>query len=1672
MASTSSSSSATPPQLIDNIIQLHANRTPSNSELQGLEQLIAHIQGFLDFYDSKSSQPHRSSVFNPFRKNRNPSHPTSASLGECLPSASDASIAAEGLNKSVQALSTQISAYTGETEGTAINVLNAIGNVHWVAVGFLLVAAVIQRIDTVKSNKEKCVDLLKRMMKLAKTIMIFKDLPRLERETELHITIKECIELIFQGAVSCCSRKARKGFPSFLSASSDKAVLENAGTQMDEKRQQLLLLVTSSHYVSTMLSSMPQVPPPNDAVGIDDQIAKVVQLLDWEDAKPTVGVVVYGIGGSGKTTLAGEVYASLKDKLQLGWRHSKVTLIQNLETEANVEGLQSQILEDLTGTKRTVRDFQSGQRYLKDIMEKESIFLYIDNALHMEPLEKLLPKQLTSAKKLRLLVTARETNVSGAIEDCGIEPCKLYSMESLSDDAALEVLCRKIDRKRDTSSIVNERPLAKKIAKKCSCCPLFLEVVGGFIHQRKNNVEAYQSVINYLESGEDFSGTKKYSFDESRVLFSYNGLNRNAQEAFLDICSFFYDWECEEVAWIVGEEEFECLQEGALLKNKDGTISIHDLILSAGRNKCKDSRFTTASELSKALKKKEELVSQIKGVWLRYEYRESTFHISAEALDTMSTSLRVFVMGNLTIVEGKCKRQFEELRYFQVGTVPNLPMDISNLKNLSYIHYAFGKDMILSSSKNLSNLKVLIFQKCNDSRIIGIESPHLHNLKQLVLYGCNGAEIPQTFYKLSDLQKLELSRCLDVEELPESLCKLSSLKDLNLSGCQKMKRLSAGFGELGSLTTLNLSGCKSLQELPCDLEKLSSLKSLNLTDCFSLLQLPERLGSLTSLTSLEIKGCKSLSSFPHSIGHLTSFSPSYINFNGCSSLRELPEEICKYTMLKSISLVGCSSLRELPEEICKYTMLKSISLGGCSSLKMLPSRFSELTCLQTLDLRGCESLQQLCNDFHCLIDLKRIYMEGCKSLSSLPLGFGKISSLENLDLTGCGKLEQLCSDFHLGALKYLTLSKCFSLSNLPDCFGQLGCLETLKLRGCSNLEKLSEDFRCLRSLTKLYLSECESLGGEWMDSVVAIPSLWRLDIAGSERMIQRWTELKNEKEKWHFVVVKDFSAEDTEERCRALLLEGAISKVFDEEAGLLFDNHQRPFRSSFLQPHIFTPLIFIIYPYDALSSSFWEILEKRIEQVECNSKLFQIIYVGSPDFDALPSELAARILAHTPPSFCHKLYANFPIPGGICVSRSTVGLDANRIRCLSGWEDISWVDDEVEFLSRTPRESNIELLTALLVTEKTDYILFNKNQQVKVADLQGKIILLLTAPLRTSEMWTSALKDMYFQMQKTHKSLVEVVWTPEVYFSSSTWEEYERATANAPWPMVPDPWSMNSHLRNLSVYKRTPEVLIVDGKGRLRREDALPMIERYGVQAYPFSESREEQLVNAEWEGFNCNSQSTLEFIFQNMEFLQTKAKEVTSRGEMMLVCVGSDTKMMEFAAPLITALSMLESDARVLYVAHSLGLQDSDSREENDEYELKRMEISSTIPSLSFSDVFRFWRRVRYLQHDLNRIGTDEKIAKVRRMVLGLASADCNCEENEMGILSIVVVDENGEMICGRGMELVQLLCHGDEDNKEKLLIDIKSEGFEKAMGIRRWRDGMTHPKHNTEHPLLKLKH
>lgn len=158
-----------------------------------------------------------------------------------------------------------------------------------------------------------------------------------------------------------------------------------------------------------------------------------------------------------------------------------------------------------------------------------------------------------------------------------------------------------------------------------------------------------------------------------------------------------------------------------------------------------------------------------------------------------------------------------------------------------------------------------------------------------------------------------------------------------------------------------------------------------------------------------------------------------------------------------------------------------------------------------------------------------------------------------------------------------------------------------------------------------------------------------------------------------------------------------------------------------------------------------------------------------------------------------------------------------------------------------------------------------------VATLQGKLILLLITYLHENlEVRTSDIKEMYLKMQESHNYVFEVVWVPLIS-SDNTWEEFVTAAASAPWPVVPNPWLIDRDRIRSFIGWSLACVCVVDEKGRISSADAMPMIDRWGVEAYPFSQTREEQLRKPEWEEFKSNSLSTLQFLFQNLEFLSSE---------------------------------------------------------------------------------------------------------------------------------------------------------------------------------------------------------
>ncbi|XP_057843816.2 uncharacterized protein LOC131053218 [Cryptomeria japonica] len=96
----------------------------------------------------------------------------------------------------------QISNFCVDNVDIAVDVLETIGECHWAAVGFVLVASVLEKWHTVKHNEKECLGVLKSMNDLAKVLLELRPL-RPHETPNTQAKINESIHMIFKGATSC-----------------------------------------------------------------------------------------------------------------------------------------------------------------------------------------------------------------------------------------------------------------------------------------------------------------------------------------------------------------------------------------------------------------------------------------------------------------------------------------------------------------------------------------------------------------------------------------------------------------------------------------------------------------------------------------------------------------------------------------------------------------------------------------------------------------------------------------------------------------------------------------------------------------------------------------------------------------------------------------------------------------------------------------------------------------------------------------------------------------------------------------------------------------------------------------------------------------------------------------------------------------------------------------------------------------------------------------------------------------------------------------------------------------------------------------------------------------------------------------------------------------------------
>lgn len=459
---------------------------------------------------------------------------------------------------------------------------------------------------------------------------------------------------------------------------------------------------------------------------------------------------------------------------------------------------------------------------------------------------------------------------------------------------------------------------------------------------------------------------------------AYIELKPKLKESLHDIYSFFDEWDWREVAKIVGNDELETLKGKQLVIKDANTVRVHDAIKSNCLQDTDGTVLTSTSQIRALLEKKETKdIQKITGIWLLHENKGSP-GMTAAKLDLMCRSLRVLALGKFGKVEGKCRKVFKKMVFFQAG-IPQLPFNVGSIPELRYFSFTH-EDFQLQ--KGYSNRYVRQNSKLQYPREWKIGNV----LKDSELYG-----------------REQECRCLHGLRYKRSLLKLMTLWDLKHPGVPHDRY---GFFVALKDALFGLKKLTSLGDLPHHLGNLICLgREINLLKHHerSSIYLESLARLMSILCSLEISSC----AVSHDSQDLLREIPFLQSLARCSSLEKLLYRFGKLKNLTVLNLQNCWLLKKLPEGLGKLECLVELDLSFCCSLEDFCPDFHFLRSLQILKLTYCESLKKLPEDFHLLVSLQLLILKFCKTLEGESMDkVTKCKKLETLFIEGSPMLEE------------------------------------------------------------------------------------------------------------------------------------------------------------------------------------------------------------------------------------------------------------------------------------------------------------------------------------------------------------------------------------------------------------------------------------------------------------------------------------------------------------------------------------------------------------------------------------------------------------------------------------------------------------------------------------------
>lgn len=881
-----------------------------------------------------------------------------------------------------------------------------------------------------------------------------------------------------------------------------------------------------------------------------EDFEKTVLLKQQQIGKAHV-VGILGMGGIGKTTMAKELFNR---------KHSDYTRscflsdVRENASKTSLILLQSKLLKGLTKLDIQIEHIGEGIQKLKDQLSFFRTLIILDDVDNADQVDALLPlevKHVLRSDSL-ILITSRDKNV---LARSGVEDSSIYKMTGLSTQHSSELFCLYAFSQRDP--LPGFEYLVEDFLRACDGLPLSLIVFGALLYG--NNDKSYW---------EDLRDRILIPGDiQQKLKISYDALNREEQQIFLDISCFLIGkmrdmaikiWDGSGLKGLLG---FQNLQNKCLIEvNNKNFIKMHHHLRDLGRDIAETHGLPL--RLWRPTGNLDDLLKQLSGI---SEVRGISMAPSHVDSDDVQYEMLLSDMPWY-------KRKSHEL-FLNRMKLRNSSTHYSGVRR-TMLQFLETEDALLERILRRAqspNLVWLSWSKCPYSSL-----PSWIPTENLRVLQVAGSEL-KTLWQgqlQAPLQLRELQIIAPLSEIPKSIGQLTHLQRITiiylprLPGQIKLKRLPNEFCQLGLLKTLELRGCSRLMSLPNSFGDLTNLEHINLSGSSNLEILLNSFGSLIRLKYLDLNGCSNLTISNGTFGHISSLE--YINLSYCEKIQVLPSQVAHQRSLENLYLRN-TKVRELPSAIGNLSYLEILELGS-PLLETLPPSMGDLRNLKELTLWNCKELKSLPDSVGPLAQLAKLRVGFCPlreipfkmdegemevitearglrtssnldpsidkymfRLQHLELFFTKISkvsfpdsafpnlqhllirfaydlvevgtlpnTLIQLELIGCCNLRKIEGLCGLPKLQSLNIGKCKQVEQLPG-IDKLVSLQVLWAYECVKLKRIA-GLAQLTKLRKLDVSDCSEL--EELEGVEDLRSLEKLHTYGCPQLQWDWRVLE------------------------------------------------------------------------------------------------------------------------------------------------------------------------------------------------------------------------------------------------------------------------------------------------------------------------------------------------------------------------------------------------------------------------------------------------------------------------------------------------------------------------------------------------------------------------------------